>query len=274
MRTERVGDLVFGVLGAGEEAGSGSPEIVLVHGIGVSHRYYERLHARLARTARVASIDLPGFGGLPKPHWNPSIGDMAAALAEVLDRLEVRQAVLVGQSMGAQWVTELAVRRPDLASRVVLIGPVSDERHRTAFSQGIALLADILREPPHSNLTVLTDYVRCGPRWFGAQLQWMLSYRLEDAVAQLTMPLLLLRGARDPIAGLRWCRRLRSRARAARLVLVPKAPHNAQTTAPVAVASAVLDFVAADVVDAVDSAHAAHRTERVDPAGPAITDVA
>lgn len=245
MRTERVGDLVFGVVGAGAAIGSTPPEIVLIHGIGVSHRYYERLHRRLGIEARVASIDLPGFGGLPKPHWNPTIGEMAAALAEVLDRLGVRSAVLVGQSMGAQWVAELAARRPDLASHVVLIGPVSDERHRTPLAQGVALLADILREPPRSNLPVFTDYVRCGPRWFDAQLRWMLSYRLEDAVARLTMPLLILRGARDPIAGMRWCRELRDTAPEARLVLVPGAPHNAQTTAPVAVASALLAFVAA-----------------------------
>ncbi|GGI39999.1 hypothetical protein GCM10010988_26890 [Cnuibacter physcomitrellae] len=245
MRTERVGDLVFGVVGAGAEIGAVPPEIVLIHGIGVSHRYFERLHRRLGREARVVAIDLPGFGGLPKPHWNPTIGEMAAALAEVLDRLEVGHAVLVGQSMGSQWVTELAVQRPDLASHVVLIGPVSDERHRTPLSQGVALLADILREPPRSNLIVLTDYLRCGPRWFGAQLRWMLSYRLEDAVERLTVPLLVLRGARDPIAGMRWCRGLRDRAPEAGLVLVPRAPHNAQTTAPVAVASALLAFVAA-----------------------------
>ena len=43
-----------------------SPEprpYVLVHGIGASHRYLTPLHADLARSADVYSIDLPGFGG-------------------------------------------------------------------------------------------------------------------------------------------------------------------------------------------------------------------
>ena len=136
MRIERVADLVFGVLGAGEERGSAPPEIVLVHGIGVSHRYYPRLHRTLSEVALVASIDLPGFGGLPKPVGDPSIEETSAALGEVLDRLGTRHAVLVGQSMGAQWVTELALQRPDLASHVVLIGAVADERHRSAHAQG------------------------------------------------------------------------------------------------------------------------------------------
>jgi alpha-beta hydrolase superfamily lysophospholipase len=43
------------------------PAYVLIHGIGVSHRYLARLHDLLAATAPTYSLDLPGFGGTPKP---------------------------------------------------------------------------------------------------------------------------------------------------------------------------------------------------------------
>ena len=57
-----VGDLVFRVLSSVAPA-SREPAIVLVHGIGVSHRYLSRLHNGLAAARRtVISIDLPGFG--------------------------------------------------------------------------------------------------------------------------------------------------------------------------------------------------------------------
>ena len=92
---------------------------------------------------------------------------------------------------------------------------------------------------------MLVDYLRCGPRWFTAQLRWMLSYPTEEAVSRLTVPLLVVRGDRDPIAGLRWCRQLVARAQTARLVLIPGGRHNVQVSAPRAVASAVLAFVAA-----------------------------
>lgn len=215
---------------------------VLIHGIGMSHRYLARLHRRLARTASVHSVDLPGFGGLPKPGRDVDIAQMAAALAGAVERLGVSRAVLVGHSMGAQWVTELALQRPDLVSHVVVIGPVVDDRHRTALAQASALAVDTLGEPIDGNLTVFTDYLRCGPRWYLTQLRHMLRYRLEDRIALLRMPVLVIRGERDPVAGLTWARRLRDHARHAVLVEIPGRRHLAQHTAPAAVAGAMEHF--------------------------------
>src|SRR5688572_6308002 len=102
---------------------SEGPTFVLVHGIGVSHRYLSRLHERLSLSGTVHSIDLPGFGGLPKPERAPSVAEMAESIGELLTELGVAHAVLVGHSMGCQWVVELAAQRPDLARLVVIMGP-------------------------------------------------------------------------------------------------------------------------------------------------------
>jgi pimeloyl-ACP methyl ester carboxylesterase len=40
---------------------------VLLHGIGVSYRYFSRLHRELALTADVYTFDLPGLGDAPRP---------------------------------------------------------------------------------------------------------------------------------------------------------------------------------------------------------------
>ena len=48
-------------------AASGArPAIVMVHGIGTSHRYFSRLHRELESNGTVYPLDLPGFGGSPK----------------------------------------------------------------------------------------------------------------------------------------------------------------------------------------------------------------
>lgn len=93
---------------------------------------------------------------------------------------------------------------------------------------------------------VLTDYARCGPRWYARQLPHMLAYPMEERAGALERPLLVVRGGRDPIAGLRWCRRLRDAAPRARLVEMPGHPHLVQHTAPRAVASALQDFLATE----------------------------
>jgi pimeloyl-ACP methyl ester carboxylesterase len=234
----RIAGMAFRSITTGTD--SAGPTFVLVHGIGVSHRYLARLHDRLSACGTVHSIDLPGFGGLPKPKKAPSIAEMAGALADLLTELGVADAVLVGHSMGCQWVVELAAQRPDLARLVVIMGPVADSEHRTALAQSVALALDTLGEPPAANIAVLVDYVRCGPVWYSQQLPFMLGYRIEDRVEDLTMPVLVLRGGKDPIAGLEWCRRLRENARAGALVIIPGSHHVAQMSAPGAVASAIL----------------------------------
>jgi len=225
-----------------EHAGS-EHTFLLVHGIGISHRLFARLHAVLAGRYTVHTVDLPGFGGLPEPGWSPDVPAMTERLGRLMDQLGVARLVAVGDSMGTQWAVELGVQRPDFVTHVVAIGPVVDDERRTALAQAIALGADTLREPPSANALVLTEYLRAGPRWYLRQLPHMLAYRIEDRVAELRRPLLILRGRRDPIAGRDWCARLRQRARRARMVEVPGHPHLVQHTAPQAVANALQWFV-------------------------------
>jgi pimeloyl-ACP methyl ester carboxylesterase len=215
---------------------------VLVHGIGVSHRYLARLHTVLAQGRTVYSVDLPGFGGLPKPSRDVDVPAMAAALATLIESLRAEPVVLVGHSMGSQWVVEAGIQRPDLVSHLVAMGPVADARHRSVTAQTVALAKDTLGESPEVNALVFSDYVRCGMPWYLAQLRHMLSYPIEDRVGSLARPLLIVRGARDPIAGLDWCRRLRDRAGDADLVLIPGQHHVAQHGAARAVASAILAY--------------------------------
>lgn len=237
-----VDGLTFRVRGSGGSGDSSSPVYVLVHGIGASHRYFQRLHDELAITSEVYSIDIPGFGGLPKPNIAPTVFGVAAALGTVVERLHVQNVVLIGHSMGAQWVVETAVLHPGLTSAVVIIGPVADERHRTLPAQSAALFRDVLGETPAVNAVVMIDYLRCGPSWFLRETKPMLSYPIERRVPLLNVPLLVIRGGKDPIAGIRWCRQLRDAARWGRLVVVPGHHHVVQFTAARTVRSAIHSF--------------------------------
>lgn len=181
---------------------------VLLHGIGLSHRSFLRLADRLIPHGRVIAFDLPGFGGSPRPRRRLAVSDYARVIGAVLEGLGVASVVAVGHSMGAQFALELALQHPDLVDRVVLIGPVTDPERRTALQQGLALARDSLREPLTTNLMVFTDYLRCGPRWYLTEITAMLGYPTHERINALTQPLLVLRGARDPIAKRAWCIRL------------------------------------------------------------------
>lgn len=220
----------------------GAPVYVLVHGIGMSHRYFRRLQAELATDAEVRAVDLPGFGGVPKPGRTPGIRETADALGRVLDELGVRDAVLVGQSMGSQWVVELARLRPDLARGVVALGPVVDSSRREAVTQALLLARDSALEPPRLNGIVVSDYLRCGPVWYARQAMHMLRYPIEERISGLGVPLLLMRGSNDPIASQEWVERLAARAPIAEVAVIEGHRHLAHFTAPRETAERIRDF--------------------------------
>lgn len=220
-----------------------SPTIVLIHGIGASHRYLARLHHVLARTADTISIDLPGFGSTPRPDRQLTAAEQGAFIHEVLDQSGVGPRVLVGHSMGSQFVLEAALQRPEQVPQVVLMGPVVDVRRRTLPRQMFALAKDaVLYETPGSNALVFSDYLRCGPLWYLKELRVMMNYPIEERIRGLGMPVMVLRGASDPIATGEWCRILARRAPAGRLVEVPGCGHVVQYTGTAQVADAISGF--------------------------------
>src|SRR5690606_12966074 len=110
----------------------GGPAFVLVHGIGVSSRYFRPLALELVRHGSVYLIDLPGYGAAPDPRTEVTLDGHADAVASLLRGLTARETVVVGHSMGAQVVVSLARRHPPLVSRLVLLGPTMEPGRRTA----------------------------------------------------------------------------------------------------------------------------------------------
>lgn len=121
---------------------------VVVHGIGVSSRYFHPLVAELSRTGAVFLVELPGYGAAPDPRRDISLADHAAVLAGFLSEADLRAPVIVGHSMGTQVVSLLAERHPDVTDTVVMMAPTMVPSSRTLWTAIRHLLRDSLREPP------------------------------------------------------------------------------------------------------------------------------
>jgi lipase len=100
--------------------GGGGPVVVAVHGITASHVAWHAVVQYLGGTT-VLAPDLRGRGG--SAHLSAPYGIAAHArdVLAVLDHMGVEGAVAVGHSMGAHVVAELAARRPDRVTRLVLV---------------------------------------------------------------------------------------------------------------------------------------------------------
>ncbi|WP_404379794.1 alpha/beta fold hydrolase BchO [Caenispirillum salinarum] len=98
-------------------AGEG-PAVLLLHGTGASTHTWRDMLPLLAREMTVIAPDLPGQGfSEPLPFHRLTLGGMAAAMADLLRRLEVAPAMIVGHSAGAAIAVRMALDgrvRPDL----------------------------------------------------------------------------------------------------------------------------------------------------------------
>lgn len=221
-----------------------APVFVLLHGIGMSHRYFYRLARVLSEHGDVYALDLPGFGATPRPERPLSVEENAAVVADALDDLKISSCVVIGHSMGSQFATELAVTRPDLVSHTVLVGPVVDPGRRSVLWQAAALSLDTGKEAPVANTLVFTDYLRAGPRWYFAMVPVMMAYPTLERVALVDSPVLVVRGTRDPIAQSGWCHELADAAIAGQCIEIPGQAHVVQHGAPRDVTHAIVEFIA------------------------------
>lgn len=215
------------------------PVFVLVHGIGVSSRYFQPVAAELAKIGSVYLVDLPGYGSAPNPKRDVSIADHAAVLANFLRGSELVNPVLVGHSMGSQVVSRLAVDSPDLSDRIVLMAPTMCPELRSPGITVAKLLSDIWREPLRMKLIAMADYfVRCGIPYFLEQVPHLLGDRIEERLSDIRARTLVMRGDGDVIVPVEWSRRVAG--------LVPRGtfvevigPHVVMFTDPVSVAETI-----------------------------------
>jgi len=100
-------------------AGAGPP-VVLVHGFGSSIYTWKDVLPELARQHDVVALDLPGFGGSGIPA-TVSADLMPSSVLGLMDRLGLRHASFVGNSLGGATAVWIASSDPARVDRLALI---------------------------------------------------------------------------------------------------------------------------------------------------------
>jgi pimeloyl-ACP methyl ester carboxylesterase len=224
------------------EAGSGGRPLVLVHGLGMSGRSMVPALELLGRDRRTLAPDLPGYGRTRGAGRTLGIPGLADALNRWLDTLGLDEVDLAGHSLGAQVAAAAVRQRPGRAQHLVLVGPTRDPSAPTWVAQAWRLLLDAPRERPALLPVAVRDYLRAGPLTMVSVLRHALRRPEEQAMGEVDVPALVLRGSRDPVAGQRWCEELAAVLPQGRLQVVPGGPHGLVFSAPEAFADAVLEF--------------------------------
>lgn len=233
-------------------AGVGPP-LLLVHGIPTSSFLWRGVIPILASEFTVYAVDLLGYGDSDKPQGaDLSVPGQARHLEAFMDAVGWETGAVVGHDIGGGVAQLLAVRHPDLVSRLVLVdsiaydswpvpeierlkGPEWDEiMERLDLTKGFRRALE--RGMFHKDRVddeLVAHYVAPfeGVEGRRAYLRCARALRTEDLLAvmedveRLDVPTLLIWGEADEFQPVRYGRRLQERMRNARLVVLPEAGH-------------------------------------------------
>ena len=118
-------------------AGGGFDEqttLICLHSSSSNGRSFLELSTIMGKTRSIYSPDTPGCGESDAPPKALNIVGYAEALGDFIDSMRFRQIDLLGAHSGAAVAAEIAIARPKLVRKIVMVGaPVLDETERKSY---------------------------------------------------------------------------------------------------------------------------------------------
>ena len=218
------------------DAGHGKPVLVL-HG-GAGPRLMQSLGAALAEDARVLLPTHPGFLGTPCPDWLDRVDDLALVYADLLDALDLRDVLVVGNSLGGWIAASLALLAPQRLRGVVLMNAcgIRVEGHDVADVSKLAppQLADLAHHEPDKFRVDPSKLSAADLAAFAANgammnrlchTPYMHDPKLARRLRRVTLPALVIWGESDRIVDVAYGRAFAKAFANGRFELVEKAGH-------------------------------------------------
>jgi pimeloyl-ACP methyl ester carboxylesterase len=203
-----------------DEYGAGERPLVLIHGLLMNRRMFDRLGAAMAeRGNRVIALDLLGHGRSDRPAdmSQYSMTFFARQVEALLDQLDLDDAVIGGTSLGANVTLELAYLEPKRVKAMMIEMPVLDNALLAAaviftpmmiglrFGEPVLkLVAAGARRIPRSNplLDIGLDWIRQDPAPSEAVLEGLFlgsSAPHHQFRVQMEQPALVIGHHADPL---------------------------------------------------------------------------
>ena len=203
-----------------DEYGAGERPLILIHGLLMNRRMFDRLGPAMAeRGNRVITLDLLGHGRSDRPAdmSQYSMTFFARQVEALLDRLDLDDAVIGGTSLGANVSLELAYLEPKRVKAMMVEMPVLDNALLAAaviftplmvtlrFGEPLLkLVAAGARRIPRSNplLDIGLDWIRQDPAPSEAVLEGLFlgsSAPHRQFRVQMEQPALVIGHHADPL---------------------------------------------------------------------------
>lgn len=109
------------------DEGQGEYTIIFIHGLGSYLKAWEKNIEGLKDNFRCIAIDLPGYGKSSKIPHSGMMTFYAAVVNDFIHKLNLKNVVLAGHSMGGQIAMMAAINYPETVERLILADPAGFE---------------------------------------------------------------------------------------------------------------------------------------------------
>lgn len=202
-----------------EMYGSGMP-LLVIPGLGFSRNSWRDQIPDLSRRYKVVVMSQRGHGDSDKPHTeeNYSLPNFVEDARLLLDHLGIKhKVILIGHSLGAKVVQLFCLTHPERVQAAILVTPLTgarpkgpaegefgEEQIREVQQMGWSAYMDYLQPllfTPGTDPQFVKEHVRdCYkiPEYaYIAIVSKAMAYELEDSIAKITVPVLIIAGAGD-----------------------------------------------------------------------------
>ncbi len=205
------------------------------------------------RPARVLAPTHPGFGGTPRPEALATPRALAELYVALLDKLDLHDVTLVGNSIGGWVASEMALLKSPRVGRIILVDAVgiTVDEHPVAdvFSLTLPeLMALSYHDPVKFRIdpSSFTDAQRAGAAanraalavYGGAMTDPTLRGRLRD----VSIPALVLWGEADRVVDVTYGKAFADAIPNARFNVLPRTGHVPQIETPAELLRAIWDY--------------------------------
>lgn len=189
------------------------PAVVLLHGLSDSAFSFSRVVLQLPPHLRFIAVDQRGHGNSDRPARGYSMDDFADDALQLMDTLGLKDATVVGHSMGSFVARRMAERAPHRVSRLIVIGTALTPKN-VAVSELITVVnalsdpigEEFIREfqlscinqpvPDEFMARVIDESRKVPVRVWRAALAGLWAY---EPVRPLMVPTMILGGDRDAV---------------------------------------------------------------------------
>ena len=128
------------------EGGTGTRQLLLIHGNMSSSAHFDHLMDALYDDFRIFAVDLRGFGHSSYHERFNSLKELSEDLEVFIDKLRLREIEVLGWSTGGGIAMHLAIDNPDVVKRVILLESVGINGYPMfkKDSAGQAILTELL----------------------------------------------------------------------------------------------------------------------------------